>query len=505
MITLLVTLGALVFALCLLAAWLLMDRASLLHRAAAAESRRDELQQRLDAADLDEARLDELQIEAARLNERLESREREHAAQLDAIQSQRQEQAERDENRLREISAQYQEKLEALAAKALQQSNEQFLKLAEESFTRHRAAANTELDEKRRAFTDLITPITNTLKQTDEKISSFDKARIESQAKLREHLQSLSSHTLELSSQTSRLVHSLRAPQVRGRWGEMALRNVVELAGMTEHCDFSTQTTVTDNEESRFRPDMTIRLPGQRTLVVDAKAPLQAYLDAIEADTEDKRSEHLRAHARQVRGRIDELAGKRYQRQFDHSLDFVVLFVPGDQFLSAALRQDPTLLEYAASRHVVLTTPATLIALLKAVSFGWTQASLAEDAAEILALGKQLHERVAVMTEHLGNVGKFLSRTVKAYNNSVGSYQSRVLPAARKLEEHHVRSTKDLTPPEEVSLEPRTPARAGAEEEPALEQAEETEDRHTPMLIEAKEAAPAPRKKRATRKKTRAS
>lgn len=491
-----------------LAAWLIFDRVRLINRAFQAESARDDLQRRVDERVADQNHLDELEVEAARLAERLASREREYQSQLESLERQRREQVARDEQRVSEINAQYQEKLEALTAKALQQSSAQFLKLAEEAFAKHRNQAHSELDEKRKAFAELIAPISQTLQKTDERLTSFDKARTEAQAQLHKHLEVLAGQTHDLSSQTGRLVESLRSPQVRGRWGEMALRNVVELAGMTEHCDFETQETTTDDEEARFRPDMTIRLPGQRILVVDAKAPLQAYLESIEADTDDRRIERMRAHARQVRNRIDELAGKRYQRQFDQALDFTVLFVPGDQFLSAALHQDPTLLEYAASQHVVLTTPATLIALLKAVSFGWTQASLAEDAAEILKLGKQLHERVATMTEHLARMGASLSQTVKAYNRTVGSYESRVLPSAKRLEDHHVRSAKELSTAEPVMVEPRLPSPDEADDEEhdtkPIEAAETDEhDSDTPLLPDVRPTQPT--RKKARRKRSSAS
>ena len=488
-----------------LAAWLIFDRVRLINRVFQAESARDELQRRVDERVADQGRLDELEVEAARLAERLASREREYASQLESLERQRREQASRDEQRVSEINAQYQEKLEALTAKALQQSSAQFLKLAEEAFSKHRNQATSELDEKRKSFVELISPISQTLQKTEERLTQFDKTRGEAQAQLQKHLDVLAGQTQDLSSQTGRLVQSLRSPQVRGRWGEMALRNVVELAGMTEHCDFETQETVADDEEARYRPDMTIRLPGNRVLVVDAKAPLQAYLESIEAESEERRVELMKAHARQVRQRIDELAGKRYQRQFDQALDFTVLFVPGDQFLSAALREDPTMLEYAASRHVVLTTPATLIALLKAVSFGWTQASLAEDAAEILKLGKQLHERVAMMTEHLARMGAALSHTVKAYNKTIGSYETRVLPSARRLEEHHVRSSKELVGAEPVTVEPRLPSAGEDVDDPILieDSGADEDESETPLLAEVRSTQPV--RKKARRKRSSAS
>jgi DNA recombination protein RmuC len=441
----------------LAAAVLLLDRLRLTERLSECRAQRDAFEQRAIEAESATMTDEEARLEAARLRERLEASERRYADHVEASERERREQAERDEKRLREVNEAYQEKLEALASKALASSNEQFLKLATETFARHREAASVDMDKRRKALDELIAPIGEALKRTDEKLGKIEHNRLESQASLQKHLEMLSSQTRQVEATASRLAQSLHSPQVRGRWGEMTLRNVVELAGMSEHCDFATQQTVGE-DGSTLRPDMTIRLPGDRMIVVDAKAPIQAYLEALESETEEQRSERLRAHAQQVRRRVDDLAGRKYFAQFEQAPDFVVLFVPGDQFLSAAMLQDPSMLEYAAAKRVILTTPATLIALLKAVGFGWAQASLAEDAREILVLGRTMHERLGVMAEHLGEIGRHLSRTVNAYNRSVGSYESRVLPAARRLEDHHAQSGKDLADAERVGVEPRLPA-----------------------------------------------
>jgi DNA recombination protein RmuC len=462
-------LGLLLVAAAILCAGLVWDRLRLLtlHAEAAgsrdaAETRTAELEHALNQAiqnrhDLDE-RVEALQIEAAQLTERLESARREHAARVEVMERERSASAEREEKRLREVNDAYQEKLEALAAKALKASNEQFLELAGEALKRHHQRADSMLTEKQKALADLVSPISETLKKTDERLTLIDKSRAESQSALDQHLRLLSSQTKSLEDQTHRLVQSLKAPHVRGRWGEMALRNAVELAGMTEHCDFDTQASVAADDGASRRPDMTIHLPGERVIVVDAKTPLHAYLEAIEADSDERRADRLKAHARQLRQKVDDLASKGYQAQFDNTLDFVVLFVPGEQFLSAALLEDPALYDHALARNVVLTTPSTLIALLKAVALGWSQASLADDAREILSLGRQLHERVSTMTRHLNTLGKRLASSVGAYNDAMGSLEARVLPSVRRMQELNVRSTSELPESaERVTVEPRLP------------------------------------------------
>jgi len=344
-----------------------------------------------------------------------------------------------------------------LAGRALRASNEQFLQLAREAFKAEQEKAKQDLESRKRAVDDLLKPIGEALKRTDEKLSTIEKGRVQTSAELSKHITMMVEQTKELGAHTQRLVQSLRSPHVRGRWGEMTLRRVVELAGMSEHCDFSEQTSMENDNGGRLRPDMTIHLPGERVIVVDAKTPLSAYLEALEAETEEDRKQSLVNHARQLRQRVEELASKRYAQQFDRSPDFVVLFVPGDHFLSAALREEPQLLDRAAASRVIITTPATLIALLKAVAFGWSQASLADDARAVLELGRQLHDRVATMTEHLARMGKSLSGAVKSYNDLLGNVERRVIPSATKLVEHNVRSHKSLREAASVDESPRVP------------------------------------------------
>ena len=450
----------LVVALAGSAGWLVWDRTRVLESAKSARADAERAEQaRADA----EARAADLAVEAARLHTRLEAQTDAHAQRLEDLEQQAARQSERDRQRLKEIHEAYQEKLASLAAEALGKSSQQFLKVAKQAFESHSKESAADMDKRRRAIDELVKPIADTLKKTDERLTALDKSRHEFAAALKQHLELLAGETQSLHAQTGKLVQSLRAPQVRGRWGEMQLRRVVELAGMTEHCDFDTQHSTTDDAGAAFRPDMRIHLPGDRLIIVDAKAPLSAYLEAIEADTDERRAERLRAHARQLRDRVRELAGKSYQSQFDTTPDFTVLFVPGDQFLSAALQEQPDLLEHAASCQVILTTPATLIALLKAVAFGWSQASLADDAREILALGRTVHERIGVFSDHLAKLGRHLGSTLETYNKAVGSFETRLSPIATQLEDRHAKSRNNLAEPKPVTTAPRLPASADAD------------------------------------------
>ncbi|MGP1347049.1 MAG: DNA recombination protein RmuC [Phycisphaerales bacterium] len=452
--------------------WLLMQRMRLVGEVVRASAERDQAvsslgdrDRRAEAAEQRAARLGDecaaLGAELAAVRERLKEREERFARELAGVERQARERGERDERALRELNERFQAAFAELAGRALKESSSQFLQLAEQSFAKHQQASGSAFDERQKRFAELVAPISETLKKTDEKLGALDKARVQTEERLSERVQGFMNLAGALGDATRALTQSLRAPQVRGRWGEMQLRRVVELAGMSEHCDFDTQATV-KGEGGNLRPDMLIHLPGERTIVVDAKAPLHAYLEAIEAGSDEERGARLKAHARQLRDRVMELSGKAYQNQFDATPDFTVLFVPGDQFLSAALMEQPELLEEAASRQVILTTPATLIALLKAVQYGWSQASLASDAREVLRLGRELHERVSVLSGHLESVGKGLERAVKAYNDAVGSYESRLVPGASRLAEHNIRATRSLADVKPVTTHPR--ALAGGED-----------------------------------------
>ena len=258
----------------------------------------------------------------------------------------------------------------------------------------------------------------------------------------------------QLQGETRNLVKALRRPEVRGQWGELTLKRLAELAGMVEHCDFEQQLSV-DTEQGKQRPDMVVRMPGSREIIVDAKAPMDGYLGAVEAKDDNERGLELRRHARNVRGRVRELSSKGYWQQFPRSPDFVVLFIPGDQFLSSALEVDPKLLEDAMTDKVVLATPSSLVALLRAVAYGWRQEALAENAEHIRTVGEELYERLSIFAEHLGKLGSSLNRSVESYNKAVGSFDSRVLPGARKFIEMGIQSKKDLPEPEPVERLPR--------------------------------------------------
>ncbi len=343
---------------------------------------------------------------------------------------------------------------QALSGEALKQNNDAFLKLAAVSFEALHAKAEGDLTQRQQAIDGLVRPLHESLQRYDEQMRLLEQSRQSAYGGLDQHLKSLAESHQRLQQETGNLVKALRAPTVRGQWGETTLKRVAELAGMVEHCDFVQQATVTGND-GRFRPDMVVRLPGGRQIIVDAKTVLAAYLDAHEAPTDQLRADALRRHAEQVRSRMDELSLKAYWTQFDRAPEFVVLFLPGEQFLGAALDQDPHLIEEGFSRGVVLATPATLVALLRAVAYGWRQEQLNAHAEEAGRLGKDLYERMAVLAEHFNDVGQALGKSVSAYNRAVGSLETRILPAARKFKELGVSSDKDIPVLEPAELFPR--------------------------------------------------
>lgn len=343
---------------------------------------------------------------------------------------------------------------QALSGEALKHNNDAFLKLAAVSFEALQAKAEGDLAQRQQAIDGLVRPLQDSLQRYDEQMRLLEQSRQSAYGGLDQHLKSLAESHQRLQQETGNLVKALRAPQVRGQWGEITLKRVAELAGMVDHCDFTEQTTVT-GEGGRFRPDMIVRLPGDRHIIVDAKTVLAAYLDAHEAQDDQQRAEALRRHAEQVRSRMDELSLKAYWTQFERAPEFVVLFLPGEQFLGAALDQDPRLMEEGFARSVVLATPATLIALLRAVAYGWRQEQLAAHAEEAGRLGKDLYERMAVLAEHVNDVGQALGKSVSAYNRAVGSLETRILPAARRFKELGVSSDKEIPLLEPAELLPR--------------------------------------------------
>jgi len=343
------------------------------------------------------------------------------------------------------------ETFQALSGEALKQNNEAFLNLARSSFETLQAEAKGDLAQRQQAIDSLVKPLQDSLHRYDDQLRQLEQSRQAAYGGLDQHLKLLAESQQRLQFETGNLVKALRAPAVRGQWGEITLKRVAELAGMVTHCDFFEQESITV-EGSRLRPDMVVQLPGGRQIIVDAKTVLAGYLDAHEAPTEELRLEGMRRHAAQVRSRMDELSVKAYWNQFAQAPEFVVLFLPGEQFLGAALEHDPRLIEDGFLRSVVLATPTTLMALLRAVAYGWRQEQLTEHAEEAGRLGKDLYERMAVLTEHLNDVGQALGKSVLAYNKAVGSLETRILPAARRFKDLGVSSEKDIPMLDPVEL-----------------------------------------------------
>jgi DNA recombination protein RmuC len=378
-------------------------------------------------------RVERLRVELAAAQARLEATALQDADRLALL--------EQSETRLRAA-------FDGLAGETLRTNSELFLRLAREALGREQAIAQGALKEREVAIAQLVDPLKSALERTEAQVQALERERREAFAALRAQIESLAGGQAQLQRETHKLASALRRPEVRGRWGELTLRRLVELAGLTAHCDFTEQLQIV-GEEGALRPDLVVHMPDARDLVIDAKTPLEAFLAALDATTEEERTTALKRHAQQVEARVRELASKNYWSQFERSPEFAVLFLPGDQFLSAALAERPELLESARSQSVIIATPSTLIALLKAVAYGWRQSAVAHNAAQIRDLGQELYRRLSTFNGHLGRMGQRLSTAVEAYNAAVGSLERQVLPQARRFGELGVTAEAPL-----ATLEP---------------------------------------------------
>lgn len=410
-------------------------------------------------------------LSAAEAEARLEEeRRRELEQELDEIRTEltkvdrdsavAQERAEQAESLIAELKefqekarSEMQDNFKALASEALAGSNKQFLNLAEQRLNVTEERSKAELEERKVAVAALLEPLQASLKTLDQKSQAMEEARVDAYSRIDQQVKLLAQATSSLQEKTTSLATALKSSQVRGRWGEIALRNVAELAGMTEHCDFEEQTAIAEGK----RPDMTVHLPGQRKIAVDAKAPLTDFLEAAEATDDAARDQALDRHVKALRTHIKALAGRDYAEALGADLDLVIMFLPGEQFLSAAFAQDPDLQVDALRSKVLIATPTTLVALLRTVAIYWQQRSLAENAEKIAATARDLYQRAAKFSDDLEKMGKGLGVALKAYNDAVGSFDRRILPMGRRLEELKIseQTKRDLAAPQPIDEEPR--------------------------------------------------
>lgn len=414
------------------------DHATLVERLSGKEEQVRELREALDQ---ENETIEELRNENSRIG-----------AQLSALQTRLEDERRVNQEKLA-LLTNAEEKLadafKALSADALRNNNQSFLDLARQNLEKFQETAKGDLERRQSAIDELVKPLKESLEKVDDKIVELEKTRVGAYSELREQVKALATSQSQLQSETGNLVKALRMPHVRGRWGEIQLRRVVEMAGMVRYCDFVEQATV-NGEDGRVRPDMIVRLPGNRTIVVDAKVPFEAFYESIAATDEDVRLTRLKDHARIVRNHIVTLSRKSYQEAVQPTPEFVLLFLPGETFYSAALENDPKLIEDGVSQNVIIATPTTLIALLKAISYGWRQEQMAENAHEVSNLARKLYDRLRTFTRHYDTVGRNLDRALDAYNQGVRSLETRVLVTARRFKERGALAGEEIKPVEPI-------------------------------------------------------
>jgi len=423
---------------------LVAERAAMVEQLRAKDARLEELKQEIGERD----RL--LTAHQTRITQEATQR-----ATAEARLTELQQQAEEKRSLLETLQQQFSDTFKALSSEALQANNQSFLELANARMGEFQTAATGDLALKQQAVADVVKPLQTSLTKVETFLQTIEGQRVSAYSKLTEQISALATSQGQLQAETANLAKALRSPTVRGRWGEIQLKRVVEIAGMSEHCDFTQQVTHPTAGRESLRPDMLVQLPGRRQIIVDAKAPLSSYLASLEAKDETDRLSKLRDHARQVKRHLTQLSQKAYWDQFQPTPEFVVLFLPGEIFFSAALEQDPSLIEAGIEQRVILATPTTLIALLKAVSYGWQQENVTENAQKISALGKELHERVRTFAKHMQKMRKGLDTTVESFNKAVGSLEGRVLVSARKLHEIGAGSGDEIEAIESVERAPR--------------------------------------------------